>query len=461
MEKFLTGERKEKYVNTVYKNADLKQFAKGDMIVREGDTGEFLYVVLKGRVKVLKVMQGVRKVVLATLGQGDLFGEIAFLSSVPRTASVVAIEPTTVMALDEKNFSALDPDLRLLFYRYMSAAAVYRIKEMENQEKKHEYKSRQFVTRVFLSLKQRSGELKESEIINGIIRKIPRLPVFAVTLSTKLFEGHISPGEVVDELKQDPPLVGTILKTINSSYYALGSQVSDLNYAIMFLGYNEVARIVVAEGVKRTMPDTPQFKEMYNHSLIISYLAAMISMRLNVSKASEIATISLLHEFGELVTLLLKTHNQKMGGLFDLVDTEQMGSMLLKSWHLPEIIWKTVEYQSYPGYAPPEKIPPDIRENVTLLYLSHLCYKYLQGRKEEYLPMIYYYDHLASLNLKVVPLSVFVNKTMIPFLEQRRKTLPVIVHDLLRRYEKSEGESGHWRERFVDLPDINHGHVKV
>jgi HD-like signal output (HDOD) protein len=461
LEKFFAKDFDKKHLNYIYKNSDLKKVKKEEVIIREDDTDESIFIILKGKVEVSKIMQGIKKEKLGFLNTGDLFGEISFLSGVPRIASVKALSDTTLIVIDRSTFDGFSRNIQFLFYKYMSSVAVMRKDRTDIVDKQYEYKNKQFIARTFLSFKEKSSDFQNSDLIKEIITKIPRLPVFALSLSTKLFAGDISPGEVAKEVKQDPPLVGAILKTINSSHYSLDSQVSDLNHAIMLLGYNEVSQIVIAEGVKRTMPDTSEFKEMYNKSLIVSHIVSILSTKLRVGKASEIATIALLHEFGQLVTLLLKRNNKRMGTLFDLIDTSEMGKLLLKSWKLPDTIWKTVEYQSYPNYTLPAKIPEDVRANAIMIYLSKLCYDYLKGKKEEDLPMIFYYEHLAALNLEIIPLSAFVNKIMVPFIEQRKNTLPTILHTLLSEYKVLGESSGGVKRKDVDLPDINQGVIKV
>jgi len=461
LEKFITDDFDKKYLNYIYKNSDLKKVVKDEMIIREDDTDESIYIILKGRVEVFKTMQGIKKEQLAFFKTGDLFGEISFLSGVPRIASVRALTATTLIEIDRSTFDGFSRNIQFLFYKYISSSAIARKDRTSIVEKKYEYQNKQFIAKTFLSFKEKSNDFQNSELIKEIITKIPRLPIFALSLSTKLFEGNISPGEVAKEVKQDPPLVGAILKTINSAHYSLDSQVSDLNHAIMLLGYNEVSQVVIAEGVKRTMPDTSEFKEMYNRSLIISHIVSILSTKLRVGKPTEIATIALLHEFGQLVTLLLKRNNKKMGTLFDLIDTSQMGKLLLKSWRLPDTIWKTVEYQSHPNYTLPTDIPKDIRENVIILYLAKLCYEYLKGWKEEDLPMIFYYEHLAAVNLDILPLSVFVNKIMVPFIEQRQNTLPTILHTMLSNYRILGEDTGAVKRKDVALPDINQGYIKI
>ena len=69
--------------------ATTRTFPTGTTIVREGDTSMALYVVLSGRVSVVIGGQMVRE-----LGAHDVFGELGVLDDAPRSASVVALEPT-------------------------------------------------------------------------------------------------------------------------------------------------------------------------------------------------------------------------------------------------------------------------------------------------------------------------------------------------------------------------------
>ena len=73
------------------------EYSTGDAIFKKGQSGREMFVILGGKVE---VRDGDR--VLATLAKGDMFGEMAFISQEPRSASVVALEPTSVLALSNE-----------------------------------------------------------------------------------------------------------------------------------------------------------------------------------------------------------------------------------------------------------------------------------------------------------------------------------------------------------------------
>ena len=82
-------------------------FEPGQVVFREGDRGDWLYVVTDGEVEVLKGDGAGRATALRRLGPGECFGEIALVSNQPRSATVRAVCATNVLAVDREAFQAL------------------------------------------------------------------------------------------------------------------------------------------------------------------------------------------------------------------------------------------------------------------------------------------------------------------------------------------------------------------
>lgn len=89
-----------------------RSFGAGDAIVREGEPGDAAYVIVEGRCEIRKDTPNGAQT-LQTIGPGDVFGEMAILTEGPRTATVVATEPTTVLVVTsqvlEQEMAALKP----------------------------------------------------------------------------------------------------------------------------------------------------------------------------------------------------------------------------------------------------------------------------------------------------------------------------------------------------------------
>jgi CRP-like cAMP-binding protein len=83
-------------------HGDFVSLTPGDVVVRQGDAGDAFYVLASGHVDVVKDDQ-----VVADLGAGDHFGEVALLEHVPRTASIVARTPVRAFRLDREGFETV------------------------------------------------------------------------------------------------------------------------------------------------------------------------------------------------------------------------------------------------------------------------------------------------------------------------------------------------------------------
>jgi small-conductance mechanosensitive channel len=88
-------------------------FAPGETVIRAGDPGSSMFVVHNGRVRV-QVSENGRPRTVATLNEGDFFGEMALFTGEPRTANVVALEETEVLEIGHaamKRIFDTNPDL--------------------------------------------------------------------------------------------------------------------------------------------------------------------------------------------------------------------------------------------------------------------------------------------------------------------------------------------------------------
>src|ERR1700742_3208719 len=83
---------------------DVATHGPGSTIIREGEVGDFFFVVIEGTVQFhVKNAEG-RELVVDEVGAGGFFGELSMLTSEPRSARVTAVGRVTTLALDRKEF---------------------------------------------------------------------------------------------------------------------------------------------------------------------------------------------------------------------------------------------------------------------------------------------------------------------------------------------------------------------
>ncbi|GAB6089006.1 cyclic nucleotide-binding domain-containing protein [Spirochaeta dissipatitropha] len=98
------------YASPVYLEEETEQFnrtyPKDTMIFAESMPGRELYIIQQGRVKISKIIND-NEVLLAMLKPGDIFGEMALLENKPRSASAIAFENCTMLAVNKENFGRM------------------------------------------------------------------------------------------------------------------------------------------------------------------------------------------------------------------------------------------------------------------------------------------------------------------------------------------------------------------
>lgn len=87
-----------------------RRFGKGDFIFGEGDVGKELYIVDEGSVAISKAIKDNLEQVLAHMGPGDYFGEMAVIENIPRTASASAETDCSLLSIAEADIMRLMED---------------------------------------------------------------------------------------------------------------------------------------------------------------------------------------------------------------------------------------------------------------------------------------------------------------------------------------------------------------
>ena len=99
----------------------VRDLADQEVLVREDTIDNHLYVVIDGTLGVVRNINSDQRLTIATLGAGDLAGELSFIDATKRHASLVALGRTRVLGLEREHFESLLTSHPLLFYHVIRA----------------------------------------------------------------------------------------------------------------------------------------------------------------------------------------------------------------------------------------------------------------------------------------------------------------------------------------------------
>ena len=111
-----------------------KEFAPGEIMFEEGEAAHHLYVIVQGQVEVFRRADS-SEYHVATLGEEECFGEMAILEDAPRSASVRALESTSVLKIDRESFRELiteRPQIAFAIFRILSGRLRHMNLEVEH-----------------------------------------------------------------------------------------------------------------------------------------------------------------------------------------------------------------------------------------------------------------------------------------------------------------------------------------
>lgn len=103
-------------IEELAKSAKTVHWESGEIVFEEGDRGDSCYIIHTGSVKVLRRFPDGRRLTLARLGSGSIFGELAIFNSERRSATIQAAEPAVAIALEHERVMAIlrsDPEAAL------------------------------------------------------------------------------------------------------------------------------------------------------------------------------------------------------------------------------------------------------------------------------------------------------------------------------------------------------------
>lgn len=343
--------------------------------------------------------------------------------------NITAATDGQLLLLNRDSFAQLQESTRLLLLQAAQHSAAERFLHLLKHYRKAQQRYERLSSVLFASAGKVAGSFAASEPVQQIIKRIPRLPVSNVELLKKLLDKDSTHAQIAELVRQDPALTATLLKAINSARYGFEQKITDLSHAVSLLGFEGVYQIIMAESLRKSLPDTEQFRTSYHRALLLSYLAFALAQASGRARPAEMVTIALLHDVGRIVIQLLQNQNPAFGEMIGQVHPGVVGAELLKDWQLPEPVWSSIALQHYPEFVQPKHLPASVRERVTLLYLSAWVLDFKEQKQTD--EPLFLQEYLALLGWEGETAEQIWERRLLPLLRQRRNALPRSLRQML------------------------------
>lgn len=196
-----------------------------------------------------------------------------------------------------------------------------------------------------------------------------------VKLLDFLNKNEVDSEEILAIVRKDPVLCCKLLAMCNSPAFGLSSQVGSLDQAVLYLGFQEIYRIVLALGfgpslTRKLAGYAIDGQELWRHSLLAGTLTGKIleAMPRTTFEPSVAYTAGLIHDIGKILmnqALDEKTKNaiqhRISNGGSSLIEAErtvletdhaEVGAFLLNHWKLPAVVIEAVAHHHAPVIQP-------------------------------------------------------------------------------------------------------------
>jgi len=145
-------------------------FKKDNMILIEEEVGSTMFIILEGRVKISRISDEGREVILSILSEGDFFGEMSILDGQTRSANVVTLEDSKILVIRREDFLQMLHDYPQIAINLLKELA-HRLRRSDSQIKSLSLQNATGkVASTLLRIADDSGKIYKGQV------EIPRLP---------------------------------------------------------------------------------------------------------------------------------------------------------------------------------------------------------------------------------------------------------------------------------------------
>ena len=232
--------------------------------------------------------------------------------------------------------------------------------------------------------------------------------------------------DLKDIIEIDPPLTAKVLKVANSAYYYSLNKISEIQHAVIWIGFDVVKEIALSQKVCEVFEQDETFsgysgRSLWKHSIAVALLGKMICRREFGERGENAYAAGLLHDIGiivenqflekEFIDILHKTEQEKIN--LSKAESEvlgythtDIGKMLTEHWSFPEELVVAIG-----NHHNPDKAPQEFSKFASTLYIAdYLCQERGLGYSDApYFDPGVFRGCLKRLDIKEYALDLIVN----------------------------------------------------
>jgi len=210
----------------------------------------------------------------------------------------------------------------------------------------------------------KSDALKKLDRIDDL----PTLPVIAMEVNKMLQDYDISIDKLSKTIEKDQSMVPKILKLVNSAFFGFRAKISDINRAVIVLGFNTIRNAIVSISIinafsKKDILEGFDIAEFWTHSIGVAVTSKHLAKMTGMNRPEDCFTGGLLHDIGKVVLVqylqdfFKKVWTSAKENNLSFYDAEKkeipiahprIGGYLTKKWQLPAGLVDSVRFHHTP-----------------------------------------------------------------------------------------------------------------
>jgi putative nucleotidyltransferase with HDIG domain len=208
------------------------------------------------------------------------------------------------------------------------------------------------------------------ELSQKLATAVDRMPAFPKSVQ-KILEltrdVNCSAKDLIQIIDKDPVVTVKVLRVVNSAYYSLPKQITSINHAVVYLGFNTIKNLALSIAAIGILPahNAAGFdgQQYLIHSLSTAGIAKQLALRVGGADPMDCFICGLLHDFGKVVFAQFMPQEFRKAleasqwnetslhlALREVIgaDHDVVGAMLLEKWRFPVDLIETLRHQYGP-----------------------------------------------------------------------------------------------------------------